>query len=169
MQVGMTKPTKPHYEYKIYRRDTGKLFCEGDSHACSAALGVTYQHFTGQKGEYIVYGLDADYYGERVWTGKPRPHKTTRAERVLAERKAKEAEKAKLAEQKEKISLVDDYCIGCAFRRCLSQFGYCCDYIEVMGMRRPCPAGAGCTVKRIGKVKRDQCWRITTAVFDDEY
>ena len=162
------KPIRPHYEYKIYRRSTGELVCEGNSHVCSSALGVTYQHFTGKKGEYIVYGMDRDYYGERTWTGKKREHRETRAERILADRTAKEAEKAKLAEQKKEIHLVDEYCVGCAFRRTLSQFGYCCDYIEIMGQRRPCPAGTGCTVKRVGKVKRQQCWRITTPVFDDD-
>lgn len=62
--------------------------------------------------------------------------------------------------------IVDKYCLGCVYL-CYVNYGvpiltgkglkgYVCDYIYSAGERRGCPAGAGCTKKKVGKrVKRD--------------
>lgn len=53
--------------------------------------------------------------------------------------------------------LVDDSCCGCVYRSRLNGAGvkgkwntatYCCDYILFRKVSRPCPAGAGCTVRK---------------------
>ena len=42
-----------------------------------------------------------------------------------------------------KPSACDDYCKGC--RHYNESYGASCEYMRDTGMRRPCPAGTGCT------------------------
>lgn len=48
--------------------------------------------------------------------------------------------------------ICDDFCEGCVFNQNVSgDWSTCCVYYLVTNIRRPCPAGAGCTVKKTGK------------------
>lgn len=50
------------------------------------------------------------------------------------------------------VSVCDDYCIGCVFNQNASgDKQTCCTFYLVTDIRRPCPAGAGCTVRKLGK------------------
>jgi hypothetical protein len=46
----------------------------------------------------------------------------------------------------------DSYCKGCVFNQnCSGDFVTLCVYYLVTNVRRPCPAGQGCTVKQTGR------------------
>lgn len=52
------------------------------------------------------------------------------------------------------VKTCDKYCKGCVY--CQLACGdtmFCCTYYLKTSIRRPCPAGTGCTVKRVGKAK----------------
>lgn len=44
-------------------------------------------------------------------------------------------------------------CKGCAYAVCLSGEWYC-DYLQIVGHRRPCPPGEGCTVRKEGNLTK---------------
>ena len=51
------------------------------------------------------------------------------------------------------LNLNKNNCTDCWYRRKVGGMPYC-DYFLSTGVRRPCPAGAGCTVKISRKVYR---------------
>ena len=44
-------------------------------------------------------------------------------------------------------------CKGCAYAVYLSG-AWCCDYLQIVGHRRPCPPGEGCTVRKAANVTK---------------
>lgn len=52
-----------------------------------------------------------------------------------------------------KKSICDSYCDGCIFKGILQSDLRVCNYFLATKIRRPCPAGKGCTVKQTGKKK----------------
>ena len=52
-------------------------------------------------------------------------------------------------------SVCNRNCKGCVYNAEVAthKWGYC-NYIFVERKRRPCPAGKGCTVKKIGRTRR---------------
>lgn len=38
-------------------------------------------------------------------------------------------------------------CVGCDYHGGYNRYSACCNYYLITGHRRPCPAGAGCTVR----------------------
>lgn len=48
------------------------------------------------------------------------------------------------------IKTVDKHCKGCKFLTAVSGVR-ACDFAGITGRSRPCPAGAGCTEKRVAK------------------
>ena len=51
-------------------------------------------------------------------------------------------------------ALIDKrYCNGCRYLSKGTNF-WCCDYLFIVGKRRPCPAGTECTEKLLKKKKR---------------
>lgn len=67
---------------------------------------------------------------------------------------------------KKKMSTVGPFCKGCLFLGCLHASGgpaaKCCDYILIAQTRRGCPAGDGCTRKKLvnGKGRRAVIKRV---------
>lgn len=62
--------------------------------------------------------------------------------------------KPRNAPQRAKAERVDKNCVDCRFSTCLhlninnsAGLFYACDYMGIVGKRRPCPYGKGCTVK----------------------
>lgn len=45
--------------------------------------------------------------------------------------------------------MVDEYCEGCYYRAFFPALGWGCEYLVMTEKRRPCPSGAGCTVKLV--------------------
>lgn len=53
------------------------------------------------------------------------------------------------------MSLCDSYCEPCIYSRTNDQFGLTtCNYINVVGVSRGCPAGKGCDKRVIGEKKK---------------
>ena len=50
-----------------------------------------------------------------------------------------------------RIAKMQKNCKGCIY---YGESSKMCDYIEIMGHRRPCPPGDKCTVKVMGRKKR---------------
>lgn len=46
-------------------------------------------------------------------------------------------------------------CSGCTYYYGHSDYSRCCNYLLVTGRRRPCPPGAGCTVKSKKRKRRN--------------
>ena len=44
-------------------------------------------------------------------------------------------------------------CKGCAYAAQLSG-AWCCDYLQIVGHRRPCPPGEGCTVRKAANLTK---------------
>ena len=44
-------------------------------------------------------------------------------------------------------------CKGCAYAAQLSG-AWCCDYLQIVGHRRPCPPGEGCTVRKTANLTK---------------
>ena len=44
-------------------------------------------------------------------------------------------------------------CKGCAYAAQLSG-AWCCDYLQIVGPRRPCPPGEGCTVRKTANLTK---------------
>ena len=60
------------------------------------------------------------------------------------------------------------YCVGCIYRRG-SRGETSCDYILMTGVRRPCPAGEGCTAKKTeGSKKEIEIYDLRTAYEGEE-
>lgn len=51
-------------------------------------------------------------------------------------------------------------CDGCFFFEGRWETSKCCNYFLLTGQRRPCPAGAGCTVRKDGKSGRKKAMTI---------
>ena len=66
----------------------------------------------------------------------------------------REIEKRIEAEQ----AVFDKACKGCVYRTA----DRCCDYIGIVGKRRPCPPGPGCTVKKTGERRRVDYEKVKT-------
>lgn len=47
-------------------------------------------------------------------------------------------------------------CSGCWYYRGTNRHNRTCDYLLITGRRRPCPSGAGCTVRVFRKVVQPQ-------------
>lgn len=63
-------------------------------------------------------------------------------------RKAREKAKKELPV----VRTVDAYCTGCVYLGRWQRTGLkCCDYFLITDKRRPCPAGEGCTVRKLKK------------------
>ena len=59
------------------------------------------------------------------------------------------------ARKESDMSLCDSYCEPCVYSRVNDQFGLTiCNYINVVGVSRGCPAGKGCDKRVIGEKKR---------------
>lgn len=56
---------------------------------------------------------------------------------------------------KRRIKCVDGYCRGCVYLARTGDGSDWCDYIGITGHKRPCPAGKGCTEKKVAKRKRE--------------
>ena len=54
-----------------------------------------------------------------------------------------------------------NYCDGCFYQKQFTSLGPYCDYICMVGKRRPCPPGDGCTAKLIAKKPAKQPIQIT--------
>lgn len=53
------------------------------------------------------------------------------------------------------MSTCDSYCRPCIYSRLDGHHGIIfCDYIGITGMRRGCPAGAGCEKRELGDKRR---------------
>lgn len=52
------------------------------------------------------------------------------------------------------ITMVDKHCKGCVHLAWMGGGFYWCDYIGDTGKPRPCPAGQGCTEKKVTRRKR---------------
>lgn len=50
-----------------------------------------------------------------------------------------------------KKGLCDSFCKGCVYEVYATHEQKMCNYYIATGIRRPCPAGTGCTVKKTGK------------------
>ena len=61
---------------------------------------------------------------------------------------------AKSKKKPPEVKTTDDYCEGCIYRTVVhifSSHNSACYYNVITGKKRPCKAGSGCTVKRVGK------------------
>ena len=60
--------------------------------------------------------------------------------------------------------ICDSFCKGCWYNKLASGDQTLCTYFLETGIRRPCPAGTGCTVKQTGRrlgkwqLERDETW-----------
>ena len=76
-------------------------------------------------------------------------HNARYRDRHREEINRKAREKAKKALPVERT--VDKYCAGCIYRGGQSGYLKCCNYYLITDKRRPCPAGEGCTVRKLKK------------------
>ena len=121
-----------------------------------------YNRYKGNKMEFLAARVikDGDSLARmfRVLQGhKLRPHfalrkifGTTRPEKVTKEQLRNFAHRrGLLAPQKEPEHLVDGWCRGCMYL--VDNYGKACEYINIEKRRRGCPAGAGCTKRKLVK------------------
>lgn len=66
------------------------------------------------------------------------------------------------------VRTCDWYCKGCIYRGGQSGLIKCCNYYLITNKRRPCPAGDGCTVRRLRKqTGGDETGKKSTGGFCD--
>ena len=171
------------YIYTIKDRETGEVLLEGLCAECCAFLGCSSNQLSALAVNPYEYKAKTKYSGykvERFCKGTPRTggRRVTdtfcvdcgiKMEQVGANRKICD-ECAKKRNRKNKTEHMrrargskarddnpkseKDYCEGCIFYDGVYDSNKCCNYFLDTGMRRPCPPGKGCTVKKT-KAERD--------------
>ena len=104
----------------------------------------------------MAFEKECDFCGELFWARDSRhilcpDCREFRRKSVESIEPDKPAPRVKPAEK-----TVDSYCRRCIYLApvmCLETRHRACDYIGATGHRRPCPPGAGCTVRAIKKEK----------------
>lgn len=173
------------YIYTIKDRETGEILLKGLCAECCAYLGcspsqisalATIPHEYKVKTKFSKYKVER-FSEDRPQMGGKRLTDTVcvdcgaKLEQVGANRKrcddcAKKRNRKNRAEYMRRVRQttgrvehpkpVKDYCEGCIFYDGEYDSNKCCNYFLDTGMRRPCPPGKGCTVKKTKKAKAER-------------
>lgn len=127
-----------YWLYEIKSREDGRILATGTSAECAEILGFAKDTFSHKIGPKIDKGIHPKFEGSRTWVPEKPPH-----------RQHKKEPEPEVAVRQDGLSLcTDEYCGKCKFYAAGSR---CCMYFDDMDMLRPCKAGPGCTVRKIGK------------------